>query len=92
MSETLSFRDRMRSGDLFREAVAQSSIPFRQKLMLRMAYRLPSVRDDIDAYIQSAVEESAEPGALANGDIIKIIIDNLPQIIALIEMLMKLFA
>lgn len=91
MSETQSFVDRLESNGLFLEAVAQSSVPFRQKLMLRLAYRVPSIRADIDAYVQAAVDESGDPGVLANGDIIRIIIEHLPEIIAFIEMLLKLF-
>ena len=92
MTETLSIRDRIAKHDLFLEAVAQSNLPFRQKLLARLAYRAPAVRADINEYVEDLlVAQVGEVTTKANGDLIKIIIENLPQIIEMLLTLFKLF-
>lgn len=88
---TMSFRDRLRGNNLFVEAVRQSDLLPRQKFWLAMLYRNPGVRADVDEYIEQLFAGQGDVNAMANGDIIKIILDRLPEIIAFIELLLKLF-
>ena len=89
--EAFSFRDRLRNNQLFVEAVRASDLSLKQKFQLRILYLIPDVRSNVDAHIEQLVAERGDVNAMANGDIIKIIIDKLPEIIAFIELLLKLF-
>lgn len=80
----------------FVEAVRQSDLPIRQKFALRVLYLSPKVRSSVDDYVDALVAEEAQASGqsvdtLADGTIIRIIIENLPQIIEFIELLIKLF-
>lgn len=78
---------------VFVEALQQSDLRFVQRVKVRTVYMMfPKIRDRVDDYIEALCKDQGHDVAtMANGDLIKIIIDNLPEIIAFIELLMKLF-
>jgi hypothetical protein len=88
---TMTFRDRLRGNNLFVEALKQADLRPLQRLQLRGAYMLPNMRDSIDDFIEAKLAENGDVNAMANGDIIKHIIEHLPEIAAFIATLFKLF-
>jgi hypothetical protein len=78
---------KLRPSRLFLDAIRQSDLSLFQKLQVRLAYRVPKIREDIDEYIDAVVGDSSTQ---ADGTIIKIILEHLPEIMALIELLLKL--
>jgi len=87
----MTFRDRLRGSNLFVEAVRQSDLGPWQRLELRGAYFIPRVRDMVDDYIESKLAERGDVNAMSNGDIIKYIIEHLPEIAAFIAAMFDMF-
>ena len=87
----LSIRERLDHGDMFLQAVSQSDARPWDKFMMRMAYRIPGVRRDVNEFIASKAESEGLPSTMANGDLLKYIIEHLPEIAAFIATLFKLF-
>lgn len=87
----MTFRDRLQGHDLFIEAVKQSDLRPRERLQLRLAYMLPGVRSSVDDFIEAKLSEAGDVNTMANGDIIRLIIEHLPEIAEFIAMLFKLF-
>lgn len=86
---TMFSRDR----DAFLEALKQSDLKLRSRVFYRFAYLSPKVRSSVVEYISAMVEDTgSDVSTMAFEDLIKFILDNLPEIIAFIEMLIKLFA
>jgi len=68
----------------FREAVNQSKLTQRQKLIARLSLVNPRIREALGEYI------TVLSNAQADRSIIEIILEHLPEIIALIELILKL--
>lgn len=76
----------------FIDAVKQSDLRPLQKLNLRGLYLVPRLRSAIDDYITELASAAGhDVSTMANGDLIKFIIEHLPEIIAFIELLIGLF-
>ena len=88
---TMTFRDRLRGNNLFVEALQQSNLRPMQRLQMRGAYLLPNVREMVDDFIEAKLSEVGDVNTMSNGDIIKYIIEHLPEIAAFIATLFKLF-
>lgn len=84
----MSFRDRLRGDDLFLQAVSQSDLKPIQKLAVRIAYRKPETKSDVDQFIEDGLAAKGDVNSMANGEIIKFIIEHLPEIL---ELLLKFF-
>jgi len=85
----------VRPSRLFVQAVQESNLGFFQKFKLRSLYLVPNVRESVNEYVDNVVTEQAltagqDVSTMANGDIIKIILDRLPEIMALIELIIRL--
>ena len=87
----LSIRERLDHGDIFLQAVSASNERPWDKFMMRMAYRIPGVRSDVNEFIAAKVDADGLPSTMANGDLLKYIIEHLPEIAAFIATLFKLF-
>lgn len=77
---------KLRPSRLFLQAIRESDLSLFQKLRVRSLYLVPGIRANIDEYIDDVVGDST----LADGAIIKIILEHLPEIMALIELIIKL--
>lgn len=77
---------KLRPSRLFLQALRESDLNLFQKLRLRTLYLVPSIRESIDEYIDGVVGTEA----VGDGTIIKIILEHLPEIMALIELIIKL--
>ena len=64
------------------QAVRQSDLSLRQKLLVRMALALPTFREAILEHLEEVVGPNA--AAIGDGELIKIIIENLDVILEFI--------
>jgi hypothetical protein len=86
--------DRIRMRRLWAEAIRKSNLPLGQKLMLRTVLALNS--DALDA-VNDFVAEKAQLvsvtdfNAMADGKIIELLLQYLPEIIELIKLIIGLF-
>ena len=68
-------------------AVAQAQLPAMKRLRLRVALTRPDVREAVEDYLEEVVSVEA----IGDGDLLKLILDHLPEIIKLIELIVGLF-
>lgn len=76
---------------LFIDAVRSSDLRAGEKLRLRLAYSIPSAREAINDFVVEKLMEKGDPATMADGTIIAIIIEYLPEILALIQIIIGLF-
>jgi hypothetical protein len=77
----------------FVEALQQSDLRLAERLLLRTAYLRPANRTRIDEYITAlATDAGSDISTMANGDIIKFIIEHLDEIAVFIKVLIGLFS
>lgn len=84
-AEILARRDRIR-GKL-NAAIGMAEMDGGQRFRLRLALIRPDVRDAVEEYIDSL----ADTQAIGDGELIKLILDHLPEIIELIKLIVGLF-
>jgi hypothetical protein len=86
-----------RVNTLLMQAVRESDLPFRKKFLVRMALLSPKVQEYVYEYLVGSLIEgariSSEPelAAIGDGELLRLIIENLPEIIAAIIKLIGLF-
>lgn len=81
----------IRTKRLFVEALKQSDLSILQRLKLRLVYNLPAVSSAVNEFIVETATAEGDMSTMADGRIIEIILDKLPEIIKLIELLISLF-
>lgn len=76
----------------FVEALQQSDLRLAERVKFRAAYLRPANRVQVDEYITAlATDNGQEISAMADGDIIKFIIEHLPEILEFIKIIIGLF-
>ena len=79
--------DALRFRRSFARAIRQSGLPPRQRLAARLALTVPAVEGAVMEHIED-VSGSLE---LGDGELLKLIIENLPEILELIMTLITMF-
>ena len=74
---------------LLKEAIRQSDLDLNDKLLLRLGLRWPGVIDEIFEHIDELV---GDVNSTADGEIIRIIIENLPAILEFVIALIGAFS
>ena len=74
---------------LLRKSIRESELERREKLQLHIGLCFPGMRDAVLDHVE---DELGSASTQADGEIIKIIIEHLPQILQFIQALMKLFS
>lgn len=69
------------------QAIAKSDLTAVQRLRLRLALVRPDVREAVDSYL----DEIVTTDAIGDGDLLKLILEHLPEIIEAIKLIISLF-
>lgn len=76
----------------FITAVKESNLPIRDKFLLRGMYMVPGIRSSVDDYIASKASAAGKDvTTMADGELIKFIIEHLPEIAEFIKLIISLF-
>lgn len=83
----------LRKRKLWVAAIKQSDLPVSQKLWLRLLLLNDNYLEAVDDFLlEKASITEADVATMADGKIIEIIIENLPEIIEFIKLLIGLFS
>lgn len=91
MDVSVQLHNALSQRQLFVQAVRASDLDIGERFRLRIAYALPKAREAIDEYIVERLLAEPNPEAMADGSIIEFIIEYLPEILALIKIIIGLF-
>ena len=80
--------NRIKLGRLLRQTIRESDMARQDKFQIRMGLVIPGMRDAILDHVE---DELGDATTQADGEIIKILLEYLPQILKFIESLVKLF-